>query len=176
VPDVESQDRHPACCFIPLQSKIGNRNSKLPMGGIAQLVERQLCKLEVRGSNPLASSLRSRRRRECGLSRRSLGVGGHVFGLPQSSRELRLGKPVMKQFFYVYILQSEVNPQRFYTGLTDDLRTRLKNHNSGRIIHTSKWKPWQVKTYIALCDRDRAARLERYLKSASGRAFAKRHL
>jgi hypothetical protein len=26
-------------------------------GGIAQLVERQLCKLEVRGSNPLASIL-----------------------------------------------------------------------------------------------------------------------
>ncbi len=26
-----------------------------PIGGIAQLVERQLCKLEVRGSNPLAS-------------------------------------------------------------------------------------------------------------------------
>ena len=80
----------------------------------------------------------------------------------------------MKQFFYVYILQSEVNPQRFYTGFTDDLRTRLKNHNSGRIVHTCKWKPWQVKTYIALCDRDRALRLERYLKSASGRAFAKR--
>src|SRR5438477_5389575 len=40
-------------------------------GGIAQLVERQLCKLEVRGSNPLASSLRSRRRVERRLSRRS---------------------------------------------------------------------------------------------------------
>lgn len=26
-------------------------------GGIAQLVERQLCKLDVRGSNPLASTL-----------------------------------------------------------------------------------------------------------------------
>ena len=26
-------------------------------GGIAQLVERQLCKLEVRGSNPLASKV-----------------------------------------------------------------------------------------------------------------------
>jgi hypothetical protein len=38
------------------QSKIENSQ-----GGIAQLVERQLCKLEVRGSNPLASSLRSRR-------------------------------------------------------------------------------------------------------------------
>jgi predicted GIY-YIG superfamily endonuclease len=92
------------------------------------------------------------------------------------SRELRLGKPVMKQFLYVYILQSEVNPHRFYTGLTDDLRMRLKNHNSCRVVHTSKWKPWQLKTYIAVCDRDRATRLERYLKSASGRAFAKRHL
>ena len=28
-------------------------------GGIAQLVERQLCKLEVRGSNPLASKAES---------------------------------------------------------------------------------------------------------------------
>jgi predicted GIY-YIG superfamily endonuclease len=82
----------------------------------------------------------------------------------------------MKQFFYVYILQSEVNPQRFYTGLTDDLRARLKNHNSGRIVHTAKWKPWRLKTYIALSDRRRAAQLERYLKSASGRAFVRRHL
>ena len=32
------------------QSKVENSQ-----GGIAQLVERQLCKLEVRGSNPLAS-------------------------------------------------------------------------------------------------------------------------
>src|SRR5207302_6570947 len=28
------------------------------LGGIAQLVERQLCKLEVRGSNPLASKMK----------------------------------------------------------------------------------------------------------------------
>ena len=110
------------------------------------------------------------------LSRRSLGVGGHPFGLLAFSRELRLGKPVMTRFFYVYILQSEAEPQRFYTGLTNDLRTRLKTHNSGRIVHTAKWKPWRLKTYIALSDRTRAARFERYLKSASGRAFVKRHL
>jgi hypothetical protein len=38
--------------------EIGNRQSTFgnsSCGGIAQLVERQLCKLEVRGSNPLAS-------------------------------------------------------------------------------------------------------------------------
>ena len=150
-----------------MQSATDKLHSAVLSGGIAQLVERQLCKLEIRGSNPLASSLRSRR---------SLGKGGYLFGLLHFSRELRLGKPVMKQFFYVYILQSELNPRRFYTGLTDDLRTRLKNHNSGRILHTTKWKPWRLKTYVALSDRIKAAQLERYLKSASGRAFVKRHL
>ena len=105
----------------------------------------------------------------------AFGVGEHLFTLLCSSRELRLGEPVMTKFFYVYILQSEADPARFYTGLTDDLRTRLKHHNSGRIVHTSKWKPWRLKSYIALSNRSRAAQLERYLKSASGRAFLKRH-
>lgn len=68
------------------------------------------------------------------------------------------------------------NAERFYTGFTDDLRTRTRHHNSGRILHTAKWKPWRLKTYIALSDRSRAAQLERYLKSASGRAFTKKHL
>ena len=34
-----------------------DRINNLKPGGIAQLVERQLCKLDVRGSNPLASIL-----------------------------------------------------------------------------------------------------------------------
>ena len=83
----------------------------------------------------------------------------------------------MKQFFYVYILQSEVNPQRFYTGLTDDLRTRLKKHNSGRIVHTVQMEAVAIENRtLRLSGRIRAARLELYLKSASGRAFVKRHL
>ena len=55
MPDVDSIERHPAFCFYSLA--IENRQStfEIPCGGIAQLVERQLCKLEVRGSNPLAS-------------------------------------------------------------------------------------------------------------------------
>lgn len=69
----------------------------------------------------------------------------------------------MPKFFYVYILQSEADPHRFYTGLTNDLPTRLKYHNSGRIIHTAKWKPWRLKTYVVLSGRTRAAQLERYL-------------
>jgi hypothetical protein len=48
--------------------------------------------------------------------------------LQRQRGELRLGKPMMKHanFFYIYILQSERNEGRFYTGLTDDLRQRLK--------------------------------------------------
>jgi predicted GIY-YIG superfamily endonuclease len=82
----------------------------------------------------------------------------------------------MPNFFYIYVLQSERNEDRFYTGLTDDLRQRLKNHNAGRVLHTAKWQPWRLKAYVAISDRVRAAGFERYLKSASGRAFVKKHL
>jgi hypothetical protein len=60
---------------LHLQSAIGNLKSTIEFGGIAQLVERQLCKLEVRGSNPLASSLCSCRSGERRLSRRDSSEG-----------------------------------------------------------------------------------------------------
>ena len=79
-------------------------------------------------------------------------------------------------FFYVYILQSKLAPEQFYTGLTADLKSRLKKHNAGEVPHTAKFKPWRIKTAIAFTDRDRAGAFEKYLKSASGRAFAKNRL
>ncbi len=82
----------------------------------------------------------------------------------------------MAKFFYVYILQSEIDRERFYTGLTDALRKRVRKHNAGRVLHTAKWRPWHLKAYIAFSDRSRATQFERYLKSASGRAFTKKHL
>jgi len=78
--------------------------------------------------------------------------------------------------FYVYILQSLNQPDRFYIGTTTDLRERLQKHNRCEVAHTSKYAPWRIKTYIAFSDRDRAYSFERYLKSGSGRTFAKRHL
>jgi len=82
----------------------------------------------------------------------------------------------MPAFVYVYILQSESDPDRFYVGSTRDLPDRMRRHNAGELIHTAKFTPWRIKTYIALSDEARARELERYLKSASGRAFAKKHL
>jgi putative endonuclease len=72
----------------------------------------------------------------------------------------------MDRFTYLYILQSEAHPERFYTGRTLDLRVRLRRHNEGMVPHTAKWKPWRIKTYIALSNTDRALALERYLKSS----------
>ena len=80
------------------------------------------------------------------------------------------------QFSYVYILQSQPSPEHFYIGLTDDLRERLRRHNGGEVLHTRELLPWRIKTAVAFRDRNRAAAFERYLKTASGRAFAKKRL
>jgi predicted GIY-YIG superfamily endonuclease len=77
---------------------------------------------------------------------------------------------------YVYILQSLEHPDRFYVGVTSELRDRLQRHNAGEVAHTSKYAPWAIKTYVAFSDEGQAFALERYLKSASGRAFAKKRL
>ena len=81
----------------------------------------------------------------------------------------------MKGFHYVYILSSQAEPSRHYTGLTDDLETRLKAHNSGQVPHTSKYRPWQIETAVAFRSLKKAAAFEKYLKGHSGRAFASKH-
>jgi predicted GIY-YIG superfamily endonuclease len=79
----------------------------------------------------------------------------------------------MKRFFYVYVLVSETDSSIHYTGMAQELAKRLGDHNRGHCPHTAKFKPWRLKTYVALSDSSRAGALERYLKSASGRAFVK---
>ncbi len=76
---------------------------------------------------------------------------------------------------YVYILQSIADPERFYIGITEDLKTRFKKHNAGEVFHTAKFRPWTIKNYFTFSDPKKAHAFERYLKSGSGRAFAKRH-
>jgi predicted GIY-YIG superfamily endonuclease len=77
---------------------------------------------------------------------------------------------------YVYILRSLQHLERYYVGVTGDLRSRLKKHNAGEVSHTSKYAPWAIKTYVSFSDEKRAFAFEKYLKSASGRAFAKKRL
>ncbi|MGZ5933947.1 MAG: GIY-YIG nuclease family protein [Rhizomicrobium sp.] len=77
---------------------------------------------------------------------------------------------------YVYFLRSVDHPGQVYSGLTDDLRKRLKVHNAGGSPHTSKFKPWKLVAYVAFSDADKAVAFERYLKSGTGRAFAAKRL
>ena len=75
----------------------------------------------------------------------------------------------------VYILRSLREPTQRYIGLTNDLKARLEKHNSGGSPHTSKFLPWEIETTVTFTDPAKAAAFERYLKSGSGFAFAKRH-
>jgi putative endonuclease len=72
---------------------------------------------------------------------------------------------------YVYVLQSECGAH-FYVGLPEDVPARLRVDNARHVPHTAKYLPWRVRTYVAFTDESRAVEFERYLKSASGRAFA----
>jgi len=77
---------------------------------------------------------------------------------------------------YVYFLQSITHPDQNYVGLTDDLKARLEVHNSGGSPHTSKHTPWRLVTYVGFSDETKAVAFERYMKTGSGRAFAKKRL
>jgi putative endonuclease len=76
---------------------------------------------------------------------------------------------------YVYVLESLLNPNRHYTGLTSRSDGRLDWHNAGLSYHTSKFRPWRLIVSVEFASESLASRFERYLKSGSGRAFAKRH-
>ena len=78
--------------------------------------------------------------------------------------------------YYVYILRSESHPDRYYTGFTEYLDARIQAHNDGCCDYTRPFRPWLLKTAVIFTDLDQARAFERYLKSPSGRAFAKKRL
>jgi len=81
-----------------------------------------------------------------------------------------------QDMFYTYVIQSLSHPDQRYIGHTTDLRERLADHNAGKCSHSSKFRPWKIKFYAAFESIEQAQHFEKYLKSGSGHAFAKRHL
>ncbi len=91
-----------------------------------------------------------------------------------------INKPILisynpKKMHYTYILKSIPNPDQSYIGYTSNLKQRLEDHNSGKSSHTSKFNPWSLEFYCAFNDKYKALEFEKYLKSNSGKAFAKKH-
>lgn len=75
---------------------------------------------------------------------------------------------------FVYILRSETDA-RPYVGVTSNVAQRLDTHNSGGSVYTAPHRPWHLAAAIEFPTERRALDFEAYLKSGSGRAFARRH-
>ena len=76
---------------------------------------------------------------------------------------------------FVYVLRSDADVERHYVGSTSDVAARLEWHNHGPCGHTTRHRPWSLVVVLEFPTERQALRFERYLKTASGRAFAKRH-
>ena len=132
---------------------------------------------EVRGSNPLGSRPSLGAQRRAKVCHAGINEGGpRELHLMSGAPKLRLGSAsIMQRFFYVYILVSEADTSIHYTGRADDLSARLRDHNRGKSLHTAKHKPWRIETAVAFTSEIKARAFEGYLKSGSGREFARRH-
>lgn len=91
----------------------------------------------------------------------------------EAAAAVQLRSIVLKRF--VYGLRSVADANRYYVGVTSDVPRRIEWHNAGRCPHTAKGKPWELVVSIEFTDEQRALAFEKYLKSGSGRAFARRH-
>jgi putative endonuclease len=75
--------------------------------------------------------------------------------------------------YYTYVLKSEKNG-RHYIGSTDDLKRRIKEHNSGiGGAYTSKSRPFKLVYYEAYISYDLARKAERFYKTGNGREVLK---
>jgi putative endonuclease len=78
-------------------------------------------------------------------------------------------------WFYVYVLKSDLDNQ-WYTGFTENLKSRIEDHNAGRVSSTKLRKPFQIIYSEACLNKYDALAREKYLKSGMGKRFLKNRL
>jgi len=77
--------------------------------------------------------------------------------------------------YYIYVLKS-LKDNKFYAGLTSDLKNRIKLHNSGKVFSTKPRIPFKLIYYEASCNKKDAIAREKYLKSGMGKRYLKNRL
>lgn len=72
--------------------------------------------------------------------------------------------------YFVYIIKSEKD-KKFYTGITNNIERRLKQHDKGNIatVSTLNRGPFQLMHVEIVTNRLEARELEKYFKSGTGR-------
>jgi len=79
-----------------------------------------------------------------------------------------------RSMYYVYLL--ELGNGRFYAGSTLNLEKRFKEHVNGYCVSTKDHRPVKIVFYAAFRKKEIALSFERYLKTASGKAFRNKRL
>ena len=77
--------------------------------------------------------------------------------------------------YYVYILISEKD-NKFYTGFTDDLKRRIKEHNTGKVSSTAKRRPLKLVYYESCLHQKDALHREKYLKTTFGKQYLRNRM
>jgi len=76
---------------------------------------------------------------------------------------------------YVYILLNKAKT-RTYTGVTDNIEKRLKEHNEGKIKSSRPYRPYQVIHAEEFETLSQARQMEKFYKSTTGRRRLKEML
>ena len=77
--------------------------------------------------------------------------------------------------YYTYTLLSKKD-YKFYTGYTVNLKTRLEQHQRGKVKSTAGRLPLVLVYYEACLNEKDAIQREKYLKTGFGRRFLKNRL
>ena len=77
--------------------------------------------------------------------------------------------------YYIYILQSQKD-KSYYTGMSEDVEKRLQDHNWLQANYSKTKAPFELIWYCSFKDKKKALDFEKYLKSGSGFAFARKRL
>jgi len=77
--------------------------------------------------------------------------------------------------FYIYILRSRKD-KNFYTGYTNNLRKRFKEHKDGKSASTKNRIPLDLIYYEACLDEYDAKARGRFLKTGMGKRYIKNRL
>jgi putative endonuclease len=96
-----------------------------------------------------------------------------LFSGRRTSATRRRGGYEIKYMWYVYVLKSKRNG-RFYTGITNDLKRQVEEHNGKRGgEYTSNNGPFELIFYEAYLDKNDATKAELFFKSGYAREVLK---
>ena len=73
-------------------------------------------------------------------------------------------------FYFTYVLKS-IKTGNIYIGWTDNLKTRLDKHNSGKVVSTRNFIPYKIVYFEGCLSKKKAVLREKQLKTGFGRKY-----